>query len=105
MPEIVDRDSGYHYYSVDQFQKMQGILSLKGMGFSLEEIRNLYEDETHIPSIEALEKKIREANGARGICPRIKGASGTKRPSRCCNWVFFVPRADIAGLVATVYPW
>ena len=59
VPEIVDRETGYRYYSVDQFQKMQGILSLKGMGFSLEEIRNLYEDETHFPSIEALEDKIR----------------------------------------------
>ena len=59
VPEIVDRDTGYRYYSVDQFQKMQGILSLKGMGFSLEEIRDLYEDETHVPSIEALEEKIR----------------------------------------------
>ena len=59
VPEIVDRDTGYRYYSVDQFQKMQGILSLKGMGFSLEEIRDLYEDETHVPSVEALEEKIR----------------------------------------------
>ena len=59
VPEIVDRDTGYRYYSVDQFQKMQGILSLKGMGFSLEEIRDLYEDDTHAPSIEALEEKIR----------------------------------------------
>ena len=59
VPEIVDRETGYRYYSVDQFQKMQGILSLKGMGFSLEEIRDLYEDETHVPSVEALEEKIR----------------------------------------------
>ena len=59
VPEIVDRDSGYRYYSVEQLQKMQGILQLKGMGFSLEEIRELYEDETHVPGIDALEEKIR----------------------------------------------
>ena len=59
MPEIVDRDTGYRYYSVGQLQKMQGILSLKGMGFSLEEIRELFEDQTHVPSIDALEEKIR----------------------------------------------
>ena len=29
------------------------------MGFSLEEIRDLYEDDTHVPTIEALEEKIR----------------------------------------------
>lgn len=32
VPEIVDRDTGYRYYSIGQLQKMQGILSLKGMG-------------------------------------------------------------------------
>ena len=59
MPEIVDRDTRYRYYSVGQLQKMQGILSLKGMGFSLEEIRELFEDQTHVPGIDALEEKIR----------------------------------------------
>jgi len=58
VPEIVDRWTGYRYYSVGQLQKMQGIMGLKEMGFSLEEIRDLYEEDTHIPSVEALEQKI-----------------------------------------------
>lgn len=57
-PEIIDRSSGYRYYSVGQLQKMQTIVHLKQVGFSLEEIRDLYEDDTHIPSISTLEDKI-----------------------------------------------
>ena len=59
VPEIVDQFTGYRYYSIEQLQKMQSILQLKGMGFSLEEIRELYEDDTHVPGIDALEEKIR----------------------------------------------
>ena len=42
VPEIVDQFTGYRYYSIEQLQKMQSILQLKGMGFSLEEIRMLH---------------------------------------------------------------
>ena len=59
VPEIVDEWTGYRYYSIGQFQKMQSILALKELGFSLEEIRELYEDDTHYPSAKALEEKIR----------------------------------------------
>jgi DNA-binding transcriptional MerR regulator len=59
VPEIVDQFTGYRYYSIEQLQKMQSILQFKGMGFSLEEIRELYEDDTHVPGIDALEEKIR----------------------------------------------
>lgn len=58
-PEIIDEWTGYRYYSVGQFQKMQSIKMLKELGFSLEEIRELYEDDTHYPSAKALEEKIR----------------------------------------------
>ena len=35
-PEIVDRDTGYRYYSVGQLQKIFSITKLKSMGYSLE---------------------------------------------------------------------
>ena len=41
-PEIVDRDTGYRYYSVGQLQKIFSITKLKSMGYSLEEIRDLW---------------------------------------------------------------
>ena len=59
-PEIVDRDTGYRYYSVGQLQKIFSITKLKSMGYSLEEIRNLWDDEQHFPTVESLEEKIRK---------------------------------------------
>jgi len=58
VPEIVDKWSGYRYYTIGQLQKMQDIMELKSLGFRLEEIRDLFDDSTHKPSIEALEEKI-----------------------------------------------
>ncbi len=67
-PEIVDRDTGYRYYSVGQLQKIFSITKLKSMGYSLEEIRDLWDDDQHFPTVESLEKKIRkcEDEGAQG---------------------------------------
>ena len=59
VPEIIDRSSGYRYYAVGQLQKMESIKMLKELGFSLDEIRDLWDDDTHTPSTESLEEKIR----------------------------------------------
>ena len=59
-PEIVDRDTGYRYYSVGQLQKLFSITKLKSMGYSLEEIRDLWDDDQHFPTVESLEEKIRK---------------------------------------------
>lgn len=58
-PSIIDRETGYRYYAVGQLQKIQSIMTLKSLGYSLEEIRDLWEDDSHFPSIESLEEKIR----------------------------------------------
>lgn len=60
VPEIVDRWTGYRYYSINQLQRMLDILELKSLGFSLEEIKDLFEDANHKPSVESLETKVRE---------------------------------------------
>ncbi len=52
-PEIVDRDTGYRYYSMGQLQKIFSITKLKSMGYSLEEIRDLWDDEQHFPTVES----------------------------------------------------
>lgn len=73
-PEIVDVESGYRYYAVHQMQKMGAIRNLKGLGFSLEEIRELWDEDTHIPSVTTLEQKIAdtEAELERLKCRRIQ---------------------------------
>ena len=57
-PGIVDRETGYRYYAVGQLQKIQSITTLKSLGYSLEEIRDLWDDDSHFPSVESLEQKI-----------------------------------------------
>ena len=59
-PDIIDRWTGYRYYSTANLQKLIAILKLKDLGFSLTEIRELYDDENTIPAIEAIKIKIDE---------------------------------------------
>ena len=46
-PDEVDEWTGYRYYSIDQMQKLQSIRDLQRLGFSLDEIKELYEDGSH----------------------------------------------------------
>ena len=58
-PEIVDMWTGYRYYSPGQLQKLLSIIQLKQLGFSLAEITELYENDTHAPDTSTLESKIK----------------------------------------------
>lgn len=57
-PCEVDQWTGYRYYKLDQMQQLQSIRYLKDVGFSLEEIRELMENNSLVPGIEQLESKI-----------------------------------------------
>ncbi len=57
-PDEVDEWTGYRYYSIDQMQKLSTIRDLQRLGFTLEEIKDLYDDDLHTPSIQQLNKKI-----------------------------------------------
>ena len=52
IPEEVDPWTGYRYYSIGQMLKLNSIRQLQRLGFSLEEIKDLFEGESHVPSIE-----------------------------------------------------
>ena len=60
IPEEVDPWTGYRYYSISQMTKLNSIRQLQRLGFSLEEIKDLFEGESHVPSIEQLTMKIEE---------------------------------------------
>ena len=60
MPDEVDEWTGYRYYSIDQMQKLQSIRDLQRLGFSLDEIKDLYDDVSHTPSVRQLTEKIKE---------------------------------------------
>ena len=60
LPDEVDEWTGYRYYSIDQMQRLQSIRDLQRLGFSLEEIKDLLEDDSSTPSIQQMDEKISE---------------------------------------------
>ena len=60
IPDEVDEWTGYRYYSIDQMLKLNSIRQLQQLGFTLEEIKDLYNNESHTPSVEQLTDKIEE---------------------------------------------
>src|SRR4051812_44212396 len=55
-PAYVDRFTDYRYYSFDQLPRLNRILALKGLGFPLENIRQMLDDDL---SAEALQGMLR----------------------------------------------
>ena len=63
LPDEVDKGTGYRYYSIGQMQKLMDIRDLQRLGFSLDEIKELYEEDSHTPSIRQLDEKIKDTEG------------------------------------------
>ena len=59
-PCEVDEWTGYRYYSIEQMQRLNTIRQLQRLGFSLDEIKELYDEGVRTPSIEQLNEKIEE---------------------------------------------
>jgi DNA-binding transcriptional MerR regulator/predicted transcriptional regulator YdeE len=55
-PERVDESSGYRYYDVSQLARLHRLLALRDLGFSLEQIRDMLDDDL---STEALRGMLR----------------------------------------------
>ena len=60
VPDEVDEWTGYRYYSIEQMQTLKSIRDLQSLGFSLDEIKDLFEEDLHMPSVHQMDEKIRE---------------------------------------------
>ena len=66
LPNEVDEWTGYRYYGIGQMQTLQAIRDLQRLGFSLDEIKDLFDEGSHTPSIRQIEEKIRETEAQLG---------------------------------------
>ena len=57
-PVEVDEWTGYRYYDISQLRRMNRIVYLKQLGFSLEEIGELFEDGKYYPNPDQLGRKV-----------------------------------------------
>ena len=57
-PFEVDRWTGYRYYDIDQLRRMNRIVYLKRLGFSLEQIAELFDGGKEFPDRELIREKI-----------------------------------------------
>ncbi|MEL6603538.1 MAG: MerR family transcriptional regulator [Cyanobacteria bacterium J06614_10] len=53
-PAKVDRDTGYRYYTVEQLPQLHRLLVLKAMGFSLEQIGQLIQEDLSLSQMQAM---------------------------------------------------
>ena len=58
VPVEVDEWTGYRYYDISQLRRMNRIVYLKQLGFSLEEIGELFEDGRSFPNPDQLKRKV-----------------------------------------------
>ena len=60
LPDEVDKWTGYRSYSISQMQRLNAIRDLQRQGFTLEEIKELFDDGAQMPGVELLTQKIEE---------------------------------------------
>jgi DNA-binding transcriptional MerR regulator len=58
VPIEIDRWTGYRYYDTSQLKRMNSIIYLKKLGFSLEEITDILDDELAMPTAAMIRQKI-----------------------------------------------
>lgn len=62
-PYQIDPNSGYRYYSINQYEVLGTIKELRNVGFSLEEIKQFLTDRNVTKSVQLLQKSITNIQG------------------------------------------
>ena len=58
-PAYVDEQTGYRYYQVDQLPRLNQIMALKGLGFSLEQVKTMLDETLSVDAMRELLDKRR----------------------------------------------
>lgn len=58
IPQEIDQWTGYRYYDVGQLKQMSQIIYLKKLGFTLEQIKELFQDGEQVPDIEMIKNQL-----------------------------------------------
>ena len=53
-PERVDRASGYRYYSIQQLERLHGLVALRDLGFKLDEVGAILDEELAVDEIRGM---------------------------------------------------
>src|SRR5713226_2408433 len=53
-PAVLDPDTGYRYYSLDQLPRVNRLLALRDLGFSLEQIAQLLEEDLSLEQLRGM---------------------------------------------------
>ncbi len=53
-PKHIDKFTGYRYYSVDQLPKLNRILALRDLGFSLEQIKKFLDENVSVDTLQGM---------------------------------------------------
>ncbi len=88
-PNELDPDTGYRYYSLDQLARLNRILALKELGFSLEQVAHLLEKDLSLEQLRGMFtlKQAQTQQMTHAPCrPDSPDRTGGKNASIRCNF-------------------
>lgn len=80
VPATVDAANGYRGYEIAQLGRLHRLLALRDLGFTLEEIRPLLDDEVAVDELRGM-LRLRQSEVAQGSPTNKRGCSGSRRTS------------------------